>query len=361
MNLYGYTGNDPVNNFDPTGKCTDDVLDSTDTDAVTLIKGICAGTINLAEGTAKTLANDAVDLAESFFNSSPFSKGAEIDFSDLKLSFDNSIEEDGGEVGAALVEIGSVAGAGKQLAKSGLRAIAKGGCCFVAGTPVLTQNGSKNIEDIKVGDKVLSRDPLTGEQGFKAVTAFIPKHNRQIWKVTVANEEGKIETYETTDEHPWWIVGEGWVRTDELKVAMRGEDSRRKLLTVKSVSKTNRFEGTYNLTVADFHTYFVGEFTILVHNCFPPVTKAVNTKLPHAIERGVERGVFSDSAEAGSVLRNLTRQIGNRGFPSGTIQDSANGVARANSFLLPVGNGGVAVYRVNQRGVASLRYVLNRR
>lgn len=30
---------------------------------------------------------------------------------------------------------------------------------------------------------------------------------------------------------------------------------------------TGRVEGTYNLTIADFETYFVGKNRILVHNC----------------------------------------------------------------------------------------------
>ncbi|MFT3920945.1 MAG: Hint domain-containing protein [Myxococcales bacterium] len=32
--------------------------------------------------------------------------------------------------------------------------------CFAAGTPILTPEGSKAIEEIKVGDLVLSRDEL---------------------------------------------------------------------------------------------------------------------------------------------------------------------------------------------------------
>ncbi|MCQ8186660.1 HINT domain-containing protein, partial [Parvularcula maris] len=32
----------------------------------------------------------------------------------------------------------------------------------------------------------------------------------------------------------------------------------------------NRIDATYNLTVADFHTYFVGEERVLVHNCDLP-------------------------------------------------------------------------------------------
>jgi len=37
--------------------------------------------------------------------------------------------------------------------------------------------------------------------------------------------------------------------------------------------------------------------------------KAVNSNLPHAIGRGVERGVFSSADEAGAALRGLTEQM----------------------------------------------------
>lgn len=38
-------------------------------------------------------------------------------------------------------------------------------------------------------------------------------------------------------------------------------------LTVVRAEQTTRIEPTYNLTVADFETYFVGENRVLVHNC----------------------------------------------------------------------------------------------
>ncbi|GHF31388.1 hypothetical protein GCM10017044_28680 [Kordiimonas sediminis] len=88
-----------------------------------------------------------------------------------------------------------------------------------------------------------------------------------IWELTVQNEAGETETFETIDEHPWWVDGQGWKRTDELAFGMRVEDDEQRVLVVTSVRNTERKDGTYNLTVADFHTYFVGEFNVLVHNC----------------------------------------------------------------------------------------------
>ena len=38
-------------------------------------------------------------------------------------------------------------------------------------------------------------------------------------------------------------------------------------MVLASLVETDRIDATYNLTVADFETYFVGEQRVLVHNC----------------------------------------------------------------------------------------------
>ena len=40
---------------------------------------------------------------------------------------------------------------------------------FVAGIPLLTEDGEKTIEEIEVGDYVYSSNPETGESDFKEV------------------------------------------------------------------------------------------------------------------------------------------------------------------------------------------------
>jgi len=83
--------------------------------------------------------------------------------------------------------------------------------------------------------------------------------------------------------------------------------------------------------------------------------KAVNSNLPHAIERGVERAVFNSADEAGAALRGLTKQITKTGtFPTGTLVDSA----QAGRFLVPIGKNGMAVYQLSKNGTAKLKTVL---
>lgn len=83
--------------------------------------------------------------------------------------------------------------------------------------------------------------------------------------------------------------------------------------------------------------------------------KAVNTNLPHAIDRGVERGVFSSADEAGAALRALGRQITESGtFLAGTLVDST----QAGRFLVSVGDNGLAVYQLARNGTAKLKTIL---
>lgn len=46
--------------------------------------------------------------------------------------------------------------------------------CFIAGTLVPTSAGYKEIQEIEVGDQVLSENPETDEKGYKEVKTLYP-------------------------------------------------------------------------------------------------------------------------------------------------------------------------------------------
>jgi len=86
--------------------------------------------------------------------------------------------------------------------------------------------------------------------------------------------------------------------------------------------------------------------------------KAVNSNLPHAIDRAVEHGVFASPEDAGAGLRALSDMITKtRTFPEGTLVDTA----REARFLVPVGENGLAVYQLAGNGTAKLKTVLKAR
>ncbi len=89
--------------------------------------------------------------------------------------------------------------------------------CFVAGTPVHTDKGLVPIQDVKVGDKVLSRpEDGEGELAYKRVTKTFVREKQPIWgMVTSARVKGdgtqeddwKYDFILTTAGHPFRKTG----------------------------------------------------------------------------------------------------------------------------------------------------------
>jgi len=71
-----------------------------------------------------------------------------------------------------------------------------------------------------------------------------------------------------TAEHPFYHAERGWVHASKLVVGdLISEDEGGTLRVTKVTFNPNApLNVTYNLEVADFHTYFVGEYGVLVHN-----------------------------------------------------------------------------------------------
>ncbi|WP_010500978.1 polymorphic toxin-type HINT domain-containing protein [Paenibacillus elgii] len=143
------------------------------------------------------------------------------------------------------------------------------GCnCFTAGTKVLTDKGEKNIEDIEVGDKVLAKDDETGDMAYKEVEWLFQRDVEETYNITVG---GEIIT--TTDEHPFWIIGRGWVESKNLVVGDVLTTSDGKELAIEKVEVKKEHKTVYNFKVKDFHTYFVSNLGIWTHNaCSIPNT-----------------------------------------------------------------------------------------
>jgi RHS repeat-associated protein len=139
--------------------------------------------------------------------------------------------------------------------------------CFVEGTAVATPEGLRRIEDIAVGDAVLAWNPETGETSPQTVTALIRPEPKLIWRLEARDAGGETEVFEVTDDHPWYVEGQGWVETQGLRPGQRIETADDRGLTILDIARTDRVERTYNLTVGGPHTFLVGEDGAVVHNC----------------------------------------------------------------------------------------------
>ena len=138
------------------------------------------------------------------------------------------------------------------------------GNCFIAGTLVATSDGLKPIEDIEVGDKVLAYDHETGEQAYKPVVRLF-RNETDKWYHVHANEQDIT----CTAEHPFYVADiDEFVPAKDLKAGQSvlladGSCAEIDGILVEKLSKS---ETTYNFEVEDYHTYYVSEDKVLVHN-----------------------------------------------------------------------------------------------
>ncbi len=140
--------------------------------------------------------------------------------------------------------------------------------CFAAGTPLRTPWGAMNIEDVRAGDIVLSRDENDphGSVVGKVVEEVFTRL-ASVWELLIG---GRV--IGTSGEHPFYAWESGWVAVRELKAGdtLLCEDGVWRC--VDGVRDTGEWQTVYNLRVADYHTYFVGTeewgFSVWSHNAY---------------------------------------------------------------------------------------------
>jgi len=144
-------------------------------------------------------------------------------------------------------------------------------CCFVQGTPVWLADGiKKNIEDVVVGDVVLSYNESTKNYEYnKVVNTIINPNATNIARVSLVNGT----TIEMNEYHPIYTE-EGWksltnyndfpTLTENDKILSINSE----FIEIASIETWEEKEPitTYNLSIENNHNYFVGETAVLVHN-----------------------------------------------------------------------------------------------
>jgi len=135
--------------------------------------------------------------------------------------------------------------------------------CFIAGTLVATKSGLVPIEDIKPGDLVWATDEETGKTELKEVVQLFRNVTEEWVHVTVNGEE-----ITCTPNHPFYSPVKGWTSAIDLRAGDRLQLLNGEYVVVEQVQHEllENPETTYNFEVEDFHTYYVGEESVLVHN-----------------------------------------------------------------------------------------------
>ena len=154
---------------------------------------------------------------------------------------------------------------------AGSTVVGPGSVCFVAGTMISTEKGNVPIEKIKVGDLVYSENPETGEKGLKRVVQTFENETDELVHIKVNGEE-----IVTTPEHPFYVPRQGWteaikLRAGDILVLVNGKE-----VVVEKVQHEilETPIKVYNFEVEDYHTYYVSNSGVLVHNqCTNPYGK----------------------------------------------------------------------------------------
>jgi hypothetical protein len=131
--------------------------------------------------------------------------------------------------------------------------------CLVAGTPIWTDRGFVSVEQIEVGDLVLSKHPRTGELTYQPVLKTTLRPPVEL----VAASFGS-STITCTIGHTFWASGTGWQKIRDLHpgTPLHTADGFKELSNIEESEP----RPTHNLVVADFHTYFIGKEMLFSHD-----------------------------------------------------------------------------------------------
>jgi len=137
-------------------------------------------------------------------------------------------------------------------------------CSFSSDTLITTSEGMEPISQIEEGDWVLAFDELSEDTGYFPVVARW--EHKDLWTVELTIDG---EVVETTPEHPFFVFEHGWVAAGDLWQGAQIIEADGELGIVEDAWIVYRPQSMYNLTVAEAHTYFVGNQQMLVHNACP--------------------------------------------------------------------------------------------
>ncbi|NMO18195.1 hypothetical protein HPC49_11215 [Pyxidicoccus fallax] len=264
-NLYGYAGGNPVSHVDPSGEALETLWDAA---------SLAVGVASIANWDEKTSTLDkALDVLGVALDGAavavPFIPGgASMGLKALRAG-DKAVDalrtaDKAGDAGKALSKTDEAAEVAKQCADGDCKIPGIG--CFVAGTPVLTKEGLKPIEEVEAGDEVWARSDASGESGWKRVVHLKVTHDKPVLDVVMEAEDGRSESIGATPDHPFWVEGRGWTQAGHLRPGMQVPSAHSGWLRVSRTTWRQAGETVFNFEVEDFHSYFVGGLSAWVHN-----------------------------------------------------------------------------------------------
>lgn len=235
LNLYHYAGQNPVKYVDPNGQF------------------LCAGAC-IAAGIAIAGAGMTAYDAYQAYQEGGIGSAAK------SVGIDMVINAATGGVGKLASKL--MPSSVKAKAWDAVKSVFKRGCSFSGDTVVTTVGGPVAIEDIQAGDLALAYHEALGTSGYYTVTTAVVHLDPVVVVLTLDDEQ-----IETTPEHPFFTLTNEWITAGDLKVGNRIRRADGSYGMVQSLNWIQQLQLMYDLTVADAHTFYVGQARWLVHNC----------------------------------------------------------------------------------------------
>ncbi|WP_031487967.1 polymorphic toxin-type HINT domain-containing protein [Streptomyces bicolor] len=143
---------------------------------------------------------------------------------------------------------------------------------FLPGTKVLLAGGgTKPIEKVKLGDKVVTTDPKNGKTTVREVAGtIVTEDDKHFSDLTVISPSGKKQALIATTTHPFWAESEqAWIKAGDLKPGMKLHTPSGHTAEVTANRHFDKRQRTHDLTITDIHAYYVlaADTPVLVHNC----------------------------------------------------------------------------------------------
>jgi len=205
--------------------------------------------------------------------------------------------------------------------------------CFTGDTLVATQDGLRPIEKIEAGDYVWSENTETGEKALKQVLSVSVTKTTLL--VHVTTEDGtKIST---TENHPFYVEEKGWCVAAELEPGdhLHTQDGRIETVEKTETEHLDEAVKVYNMEIEDWHTYYVSDREVLVHNMCEVANKDSNNT------QSVFRGMTEEDGmpKTGNTARSLgvRPQVDISVDSNGMVHRGDGGMSTSpNAELLPV-------------------------
>lgn len=283
--MFAYCGNNPVTRVDAGGVFWDIVLD-----VVSLV--ISVGNVIANPDSAEAWIGLGVDVVCTVV---PFVTGGGLivkaatkadDIVDASRTADNLI--DAARNADNISDTSTVARASDDLDIGAL--------CFVAGTPVLTEDGSIPIEEIEIGDYVWAWDEESGQIELQEVLDTYVNYSDVLVHLVINGEE-----IVATPSHPFYVPATGWLDASELEpgdtLFTYGNDC--SVVEAVWIETLNVPVEVFNLNVNEFHTYYISDIGVLVHNNCANNSNAFDAdkQAVIALAKEYKNGIDPDSAE----------------------------------------------------------------